>query len=146
MSESRKTLSIRTKSIFEPAFEEDGARYLITRYHPRGIKKDHYDQWIRELSPSPELLFDYKEKRIDWEQFKERLITELSTNIDSLEAINALHNDMKWDNMTLLCFEKPGVPCHRYIIMDLIRDPKKLMLMKNSDNQKGRSVKLLVAD
>lgn len=101
-------------------------RLLITRYYPRGIKSDHFDKWLRELSPSPRLLFDYKEKRIDWETFKDRFLAELANNIDSIKAINILHDEMKSDDITLLCFEKAGNPCHRYIVKELIENPKKL--------------------
>ena len=35
---------IRTKSIYDPKEESDGIRILITRYWPRGIKKEHFDK------------------------------------------------------------------------------------------------------
>ena len=41
---------IRTKSIYDPKEESDGIRILITRYWPRGIKKEHFDKWYKELS------------------------------------------------------------------------------------------------
>jgi uncharacterized protein YeaO (DUF488 family) len=50
-------LVIKTKSIYEPDEENnDGIRVLITRYYPRGVRKDKFDCWIRELSPSRDLL------------------------------------------------------------------------------------------
>lgn len=51
---------IKTKSIYEPSEEnDDGTRVLITRFCPRGIKKNKFDCWIRELSPSGDLLNNY---------------------------------------------------------------------------------------
>lgn len=119
-------MTIKTKQIYEKASQDDGMRLLITRYYPRGVKNDHFDQWIRELSPSPKLLFDYKEKRINWEIFKDRFLAELANNIESIEVINILHDEMKSDVITLLCFEKNGNPCHRHIVKDLIENPEKL--------------------
>lgn len=88
------------------------------------MKSDHYDQWIRELSPSPKLLFDLKEERISWETFKQRFLVEMASSIPSLEVINILHNEMKTDTITLLCFERSGVPCHRHIVKEVIENPK----------------------
>ena len=40
----------------------DGEIILITRYWPRGIKKEHFDRWDKELSPSRNLLKIYASK------------------------------------------------------------------------------------
>ena len=119
-------MGVKTKSIFEPASEDDGIRFLITRYYPRGVKKDRFDDWQRVLSPSPKLLFDFKEGRIDWETFTKRFVLELASSIDAVEIINTLHEEIKSDDITLLCFEKNGKPCHRRIVSDLIENPEKL--------------------
>ena len=41
---------IKTKCLYYPKDISDGARILITRYSPRGIKKEHFDRWHKELS------------------------------------------------------------------------------------------------
>jgi uncharacterized protein YeaO (DUF488 family) len=46
---------IKTKSIYDPSEENDDANLL----YPRGIKKNKFDCWIRELSPSADLLNNY---------------------------------------------------------------------------------------
>jgi len=43
---------IKTKSIYDKKELSDGTRILITRYYPRGIGKEKFDRWYRELSPS----------------------------------------------------------------------------------------------
>lgn len=125
-------MEVKTKSIFEPASEKDGIRFLITRYYPRGVKKDHFDDWQRVLSPSPKLLFEFKDGKIDWETFTQRFVIELASSTDAVEVINALHDEMKRDDITLLCFEQNGKPCHRRIVRDLIEKPQKLPLVKAS--------------
>ena len=56
---------IKTKSIYEPSEEnDDGIRVLITRFYPRGIKKKKFDCWIRELSPSGDLLNNYQQANV----------------------------------------------------------------------------------
>ena len=45
---------LKTKSIYKPKEQGDGKRILVSRLHPRGIKKSQYDTWLKELSPSME--------------------------------------------------------------------------------------------
>ena len=140
-------MSVKTKQVYQKAIPEDGIRFLITRYYPRGVKNDHFDQWLRELSPSPKLLFDYKDGKIDWETFKNRFLVELASNIDSIEIINILHDEIKSDTITLLCFEKDTKPCHRHIVRDVIENPNKLVafMPKNTDDHKRISTPSLIA-
>jgi len=51
---------IKTKSIYDKKEESDGKRILITRYYPRGISKDNFYLWYRDLSPSRHLLKSLK--------------------------------------------------------------------------------------
>jgi len=70
-------LAVKTKSIYEPAAAGDGIRVLITRYYPRGVKKDRFDRWVKPLSPSRELLSSYRAAEKSWEQFRECFLAEL---------------------------------------------------------------------
>ena len=122
---SQKVLSnmIRTKSIYQPREDGDGTRILITRFYPRGVRKDHFDYWIRELAPSKSLLKSYKEGQQNWDDFKLAFLSELRDNIESLEIIQALNHHITNDNVTLLCYEKDGTPCHRHMIRDIVENP-----------------------
>ena len=138
---------VKTKSIYEPAEEEDGIRILITRYYPRGVKKNRFDYWLRELSPSKELLFSYKEGKISWAEFKVNLLSEIKNNNNSLDAIYSLNNCSRFYNVTLLCYEKEGNPCHRHLIRELVDDPKPLsshFKPQDADHDEGISVDTLV--
>ncbi len=35
---------------------KDGTRLLVMRFWPRGVRKERFDAWMRELAPSVELL------------------------------------------------------------------------------------------
>jgi uncharacterized protein YeaO (DUF488 family) len=113
-------MSVRTKSIFQPRESDDGLRVLITRYYPREVKKDHFDEWVQQLPPSPALLFKYKQGECDWNGFKINFLLELRDNVDSLDALYALNDAMKTTDITLLCYEKDRQPCHRHLVRDLI--------------------------
>lgn len=83
-------MQVKTKSIYDKASKEDGIRLLITRYYPRGVKKDHFDQWVRELSPSQELLKAYRSGIIDWPEFVKRFKLQLKTSEESIPAMEEL--------------------------------------------------------
>ena len=114
---------IKTKSIYTPIEEEDGLRVLITRYYPRGVKREKYDIWVRVLAPSEKLLKQYKNSEIDWNNFKNTLLSELRNSVDSVNAIHKLQSKSNIQNITLLCYEKDDRPCHRYMVKALIEKP-----------------------
>lgn len=119
-------MGVRTKSIFQPTEAEDGYRILITRFYPRGIPKERFNEWAFTLSPSPELLFAYREGRIDWDTFAREFIIQLSKEAGCVEAIQTLHELSQTEDITLLCFEKDGNPCHRHLVRDIVEKPELL--------------------
>jgi uncharacterized protein YeaO (DUF488 family) len=116
-------LPVKTKSIYEPAEPEDGVRVLVTRYYPRGVKKDRFDQWVRPLSPSSGLLSSYRDGKKSWDEFKDSFLSEMNANPDSREAIRKLNALSKGQNVTLLCYERSGLPCHRQVIQEILSSP-----------------------
>lgn len=119
---------IKTKSIYNPREEQDGLRILITRFYPRGIKKTHFDIWMKELAPSKNLLNEFKTNKKTWNQFITSFKSELEVNKDTLQMIKDLKVKTKSQNVTLLCFEKEGTPCHRHLLKKIIQNPKYLKL------------------
>ncbi len=140
---------IKTKSIYKPIEEEDGLRVLITRWYPRGVKREKYDIWVRELAPSAELLKRYKNTEVDWDDFKITLLSELRDNMDSVEAIHALQARSNMQDITLLCYEKDGCPCHRHMVRELVEDPRLLQskfVPENTNNQKSTPMEIHIAN
>jgi len=134
---------IKTKSIYKPKEYGDGARILVTRFYPRGVKKTHFDRWARELAPSAELLGKYKNQNISWEEFVASFKLELKGNDDSLQVIAALNSRSGRSHVTLLCYEPEGTPCHRHLLKEIVRDPSLLsanFMPEYTDDHKGRSV------
>lgn len=116
-------MPVKTKSIYEPAEPGDGVRVLITRYYPRGVKKDRFDQWVKPLSPSRELLSSYRGGEKSWDQFEESFLSEIKANLESREALRKLDALSREENVTLLCYEKSGLPCHRYLVQKILTTP-----------------------
>jgi uncharacterized protein YeaO (DUF488 family) len=136
-------LSVKTKCIFEPIEATDGRRILITRYYPRGVKKEHFDEWVYTLSPSAKLLFSYKHSEKSWKEFREAFIQEIRQNDTSMEAILALNDASKGEDITLLCYEKSGTPCHRHLVRDIVAAPFLLSIgleAKHADDHEGSEI------
>lgn len=135
-------MAVKTKSIYEPAAPEDGVRVLITRYYPRGVKKDSLDRWVKPLSPSRELLTSYRAGKKNWEQFRESFLSELRASPESIEALRALGAQSHLQDMTLLCYEREGLPCHRQVVRDILATPKVLsgyLEARVADGHRGQS-------
>ena len=71
----------KLKRVYDAAENADGARFLIDRLWPRGIRKANLkiDGWLKELGPSDKLRhwFGHDPKR--WETFRERYFAELDS-------------------------------------------------------------------
>lgn len=120
---------LKTKSIYSPIEKNDGKRVLVSRLHPRGVKKTKYDAWNMELSPSLELIREFKDDKITLKKFFSRYKKELENNPKSIKTLKAIRKDCKTRHITLLCFEPDGSPCHRHILKEII---KKQKLLKES--------------
>ncbi len=92
---------IRIKRVYEEAAPEDGARFLVERLWPRGIKKEalRMDGWLKEVSPSPELREWFSHDPLKWEEFQRRYRAELSA---APSAWQPLLEAAKKGNLTLL--------------------------------------------
>jgi uncharacterized protein YeaO (DUF488 family) len=131
-------LALLTKSIYEPREESDGVRVLVTRFYPRGVKRERFDRWTRELSPSRELLRAYRAKEKDWDVFRAEFIAELKANPSSSAAIRALKGESRRGNVTLLCYERSGLPCHRYVVAELVKSLKQRDLSSSQGKGVGK--------
>jgi uncharacterized protein YeaO (DUF488 family) len=74
--------AIRIKRVYEPASRADGARFLVERLWPRGIKKDalQMDGWLREVAPSPALRQWFGHDPAKWPEFQRRYWRELESH------------------------------------------------------------------
>jgi uncharacterized protein YeaO (DUF488 family) len=140
-------LSLKTKSIYEVKENSDGVRVLITRFYPRGIEKSRFDLWLRQASPEPALLKKYKSDKIDWKEFSREFRKQMRTSVESKKAILELIELLgREKDVTLLCYEKEGLNCHRYLVKAIVeikikREKKKTETCPSRPEQRqGRTV------
>jgi uncharacterized protein YeaO (DUF488 family) len=80
---------LKTKRVYENAETSDGARFLVDRLWPRGIKKDKLEMkaWLKDVSPSPDLRKWFAHDPAKWQEFQKRYRAELESNPDAWKPI-----------------------------------------------------------
>jgi uncharacterized protein YeaO (DUF488 family) len=82
---------IRMKRAYDPPAASDGARVLVDRLWPRGLKRDgaEIDLWLKDVAPSAELRRWFGHAPARWPEFQDRYRAELASNaaLDELLAI-----------------------------------------------------------
>jgi uncharacterized protein YeaO (DUF488 family) len=80
---------IKLTSVYEPASSADGARYLVERLWPRGMKKTalHIDAWLKDVAPSTALRRWFNHDPKKWGEFQRRYRRELNANPDASRPI-----------------------------------------------------------
>ena len=71
---------INIKRIYDEPSDEDGIRILVDRLWPRGVSKEKagINFWFKDIAPSNELRKLFHAAAIDFNEFKERYLKELS--------------------------------------------------------------------
>lgn len=88
-------------------FPDNKKKVSISRITPTWFEADSNDL---SLAPSKELLFDYKEGKVNQEEYIRRYKEETLSKLDPFEVAQ------KHRNSILLCYEKIGDFCHRHIV------------------------------
>ena len=80
---------ITCKRVYDPAAPDDGARYLVDRLWPRGIKKEalKLDGWLKEAAPSNELRRSFHHEPSEWAEFRRRYEAELDAKPDTWKPL-----------------------------------------------------------
>lgn len=112
---------VRTGSVYSKK-EEDVLNLLVTRYWPRGVKKERVDRWIRGLSPSAELIKDWKAGSINWGEFKKRYRAEFHEP-EKKKLLAELKQTIKAEGeVVLLCTcREEEEHCHRHLLSSMLR-------------------------
>lgn len=82
-------MEFRLKRIYEPAEKADGARILVDRLWPRGMRKEeaHIDRWEKDIAPSAELRRWFGHDPEKWPEFRKRYEAELKSSAPEIRAL-----------------------------------------------------------
>lgn len=76
---------IKIKRCYEPPSPTDGARILVDRLWPLGVRKEaiHLTGWVRQVAPSQKLRKWFGHDPTKWAEFRKRYFAELTANRDA---------------------------------------------------------------
>jgi uncharacterized protein YeaO (DUF488 family) len=120
-------MTVLLKRVYQEPTPEDGARVLVDRLWPRGMKKERaaLDAWLKELAPSNELRQWYHEHPQRWSTFRERYLKELSSGA-ATQALQQLYEIRKThDRLTLLFASKDEDRNNAVVLKQLVDGDRK---------------------
>lgn len=111
---------IRVKRIYDPEAGDDGARVLIDRLWPRGVRKEAAGLalWLREIAPSPELREWFGHDPARFDEFSRRYRAELDANA---EAVGRIRDLLRSGRVTLLYAAHDAEHNHAVVLADYLR-------------------------
>ena len=84
--------NVRLKRVYEAAAIDDGARVLVDRLWPRGVRKDRaaLAGWCRDVAPSTNLRKWFGHDPDRWAEFRRRYRLELKRNVEPVAILRRL--------------------------------------------------------
>jgi uncharacterized protein YeaO (DUF488 family) len=117
---------IRVRRIYDEPSPADGARVLVDRVWPRGMRKDaaRLDEWAKDVAPSAELRTWYQHDPAKFDEFRRRYTAELDEPgpREALARIRALAAD---GPVTLLTATKELDISQAAVLAGLLRESKR---------------------
>jgi len=122
-------MSIRIIRLGSPRLKGEGLRVGTVRRPPRGVpksdyaKKDFYDVWLPNLSPTPELMKVGKSchDEASWSVFKKKFRSEMNRP-DASKILDLLAALSHQTNMSLGCYCEDEHRCHRSVLRELLME------------------------
>jgi len=80
---------IAVRRVYESPRADEGARFLVERLWPRGMRKEslHMDAWLKDVAPSDALRRWFGHDPAKWIEFRERYFAELDGKPDAIQPI-----------------------------------------------------------
>lgn len=120
-------MSVAVKRVYETVSRSDGARVLVDRLWPRGLRKTDaiLHAWLRELAPSDELRKWFHTQPHRWELFRKRYLKELTSPEaeKELQTLYALARKRK--RITLLYASRNQTRNNAVVLKDLLEGRRK---------------------
>ncbi len=80
---------LKVKRVYEVVERSDGARFLVERLWPRGMKKEDLSMqaWLKDVAPSDSLRHWFGHDSLKWSEFQKRYRAELGDNPNAWKPI-----------------------------------------------------------
>lgn len=112
-------VGIAVKRVYDKPDDSDGARVLVDKLWPRGIRKTDLimDAWYKSVTPSAGLRKWFHEDLERWPEFRNAYLHELSENRD---CARQLLNEQKQGKLTLLYAAKDNKRNHALVLKEYL--------------------------
>jgi uncharacterized protein YeaO (DUF488 family) len=82
---------IGVRRIYDPPEKGEGARYLVERLWPRGVRKADLalDGWLKDVAPGTALRRWYGHDPAKWREFRRRYLAELDARPEAVAPLVA---------------------------------------------------------
>jgi uncharacterized protein YeaO (DUF488 family) len=116
---------IRARRVYEAPAADDGARVLVDRVWPRGLRKDaaRLDDWAKDVAPSTELRKWYGHDPAKFDEFRRRYLAEL-TGPGPVQALARLRALAQAGPVTLLTATKELDISQAAVLADVLREQR----------------------
>ncbi len=113
---------IRARRVYEEPSPEDGARVLVDRVWPRGMRKDaaRLDEWAKDVAPSAALRAWYQHDPAKFDEFRRRYTAELAVP-GPREALNRIRARAAHGPVTLLTATRDLSLSQAAVLAELLR-------------------------
>lgn len=118
-------MAVAVKRVYEKPVRADGARVLVDRLWPRGVRKEAVHTWLKELAPSDELRRWFHARPQRWDVFRKRYLKELSRPLAS-GALEELYRLAETRSKLTLLFASRNVEHNNAVVLkDLLEGMRK---------------------
>jgi uncharacterized protein YeaO (DUF488 family) len=113
---------IRVRRVYDDPQPADGARVLVDRVWPRGMRKDaaHLDDWAKDAAPSSELRTWYHHDPAKFGEFRSRYLGELAAPA-AQAAVDRLRDMAATGPVTLLTATRETDISQAAVLADVLR-------------------------
>ncbi len=121
---TRHAPDIRIKRVYDPASDDDGARVLVDRLWPRGLRKEEaaWSLWLKDVAPSPELRTWFGHDPARFAEFGRRYLAELAANEAAVEPLDEI---LRRGRVTLLYAAHDVEHNHALVLAEHLRDRRR---------------------
>jgi len=115
---------ILTERIYEASQQPDTYAVFVDRLWPRGVaKKDAFwDEWLKEISPTPELRKWFGHDPKKWDEFKHRYSQELEQKPEEINHMKQLEKEH--NKVVLLYAARDKTHNHAAVIKEFMEKNK----------------------
>ncbi|MFD4369662.1 DUF488 domain-containing protein [Rhodococcus sp. NPDC058521] len=114
--------TVTVERVYDHPTDEDALRLFVDRLWPRGMRKDafHYDDWAKDLAPSPALRQWYSHDTSVFSEFKKKYLSELDSK-DGKTAVDRVLDLADGRPLVLLTATKDVEHSHAEVLAEFLR-------------------------